>query len=97
MMGHKICFSEEIWPIIPKLSLLLLLIWSPVFYGRQQGLTDALASAGVLSYSTNADIVESTFCNFPLLVVYEKMVHTCRIASTQFLHYIWLTPTEGTK
>ena len=30
MMGHKICFSEEIWPIIPKLSLLLLLIWSPV-------------------------------------------------------------------
>ena len=29
MMGHKICFSEEIWPIIPKLSLLLLLIWSP--------------------------------------------------------------------
>ena len=29
MMGHKICFSEEIWIIIPKLSLLLLLIWSP--------------------------------------------------------------------
>ena len=29
MMGHKICFSGEIWPIIPKLSLLLLLIWSP--------------------------------------------------------------------
>ena len=32
MMGHKICFSEDIWPIIPKLSLLLLLIWSPVKY-----------------------------------------------------------------
>ena len=31
MMGHKICFSEEIWIIIPKLSLLLLLIWSPGF------------------------------------------------------------------
>ena len=29
MMAHKICFSEEIWTIIPKLSLLLLLIWSP--------------------------------------------------------------------
>ena len=29
MMGHKICFYEEIWIIIPKLSLLLLLIWSP--------------------------------------------------------------------
>ena len=27
-MGHKICFYEEIWLIIPKLSLLLLLIWS---------------------------------------------------------------------
>ena len=31
MMGHKICFYEEILIIIPKLSLLLLLIWSPVF------------------------------------------------------------------
>ena len=29
MMDHKICFSEEIWIIIPKLSLLLLLNWSP--------------------------------------------------------------------
>ena len=37
MMGHKICFSEEIWIIIPKLSLLLLLIWSPVstFWNRR--------------------------------------------------------------
>ena len=30
MMGHKICFDGEIWLIIPKLSLLLLLIWSTV-------------------------------------------------------------------
>ena len=29
-MGHKICFSEEIWLIIPKLFLLPLLIWSTV-------------------------------------------------------------------
>ena len=28
MMGHKICFYGEILLIIPKLSLLLLLIWS---------------------------------------------------------------------
>ena len=28
MMAHKICFNEEIWIIIPKLSLLLLLIRS---------------------------------------------------------------------
>ena len=28
MMGHKICFEGEIWIIIPKLSLLPLLIWS---------------------------------------------------------------------
>ena len=28
MMGHKICFKEEKWIPIPKLSLLALLIWS---------------------------------------------------------------------
>ena len=28
MMGHKICFVEEIWVIIPNLSLLLLFFWS---------------------------------------------------------------------
>ena len=28
MVGHKICFYGEIRPIILKLSLLLLLIWS---------------------------------------------------------------------
>ena len=38
MMGHKICFSEEIWIIIPKLSLLLLLIWSPALIVYKCGL-----------------------------------------------------------
>ena len=28
MMGHKICFYGEMWLIIPKLSLMPLLIWS---------------------------------------------------------------------
>ena len=28
MMGHKTCFYGEIWSVTPKLSLLLLLIWS---------------------------------------------------------------------
>ena len=28
MMGHKICLFGEIWKIISKLYLLLLLIWS---------------------------------------------------------------------
>ena len=28
MMGHNICFKAAIWKIIPKLSLLPLLIWS---------------------------------------------------------------------
>ena len=32
MMGHKICFDGELWIIIPKLSLLLLLIWSTDSY-----------------------------------------------------------------
>ena len=31
MMGHKICLNGEIWLIIPKLSLLPLLIWSTVW------------------------------------------------------------------
>ena len=31
MMGHKICFRGEIWLIIPKLSLLPLLISSNVY------------------------------------------------------------------
>ena len=31
MRGHNICFPEEILKIIPKLSLLLLLIWSPAY------------------------------------------------------------------
>ena len=30
MRGHNICFNGEILKIIPKLSLLFLLIWSPV-------------------------------------------------------------------
>ena len=30
MMGHKICFSGEIWLIIPKLSLLSSLTWSTI-------------------------------------------------------------------
>ena len=32
MMGHKICFYGEIWPIIPKLFLLPLLILSTVLH-----------------------------------------------------------------
>ena len=32
MRGHNICFTEEILKIIPKLSLLLLLIWSLAFH-----------------------------------------------------------------
>ena len=32
MMGHKICLNKEIWLIIPKLSLLPLLIWSTVVH-----------------------------------------------------------------
>ena len=35
MMGHKICFYEEIWIIIPTLSLLLLLIWSTAKDSRE--------------------------------------------------------------
>ena len=32
MMGHEICLFGEIWKIISKLYLLLLLIWSSVKY-----------------------------------------------------------------
>ena len=34
MMGHKTCFHGEIWLIIPKLSLLPLLIWSSDAFKR---------------------------------------------------------------
>ena len=37
MMGYKICFYGEMWIIIPKLSLLLLLIWSTGSHVRQLG------------------------------------------------------------
>ena len=30
LMGHNLCFCGQIWEIIPKLSLLPLLIWSTV-------------------------------------------------------------------
>ena len=58
MMGHKVCFYEEICIIIPQLSLLLLLSWSTVstiffqfFYvgwdgrrGRREGATTVVTS-----------------------------------------------------
>ena len=34
MMGHKICFYGEIWLIIPKLSLLPLLMWSTAIWNQ---------------------------------------------------------------
>ena len=37
MMGRNICFKGVIWNIIPKLSLLTLLIWSSVFLYRSYG------------------------------------------------------------
>ena len=36
MMGHKICFDGELCIIIPKLSLLLLLIWSTDSYNAKK-------------------------------------------------------------
>ena len=32
MIGLKICFNGAIWLIIPKLSLLPLLIWSTIYH-----------------------------------------------------------------
>ena len=37
MVGHKICFYEEIWLIIPHLSLLLLPIWSTAYHAGSRG------------------------------------------------------------
>ena len=37
MRGHNICYNGEILKIIPKLSLLLLLIWSPDMLNGRQG------------------------------------------------------------
>ena len=37
MRGHNICFIEVLLKTIPKLSLLLLLIWSPALGVRSGG------------------------------------------------------------
>ena len=55
MMTHKICFSEEIWIIIPKLSLLLL-IWSPeIFMNISVGTIQELLPASVKISTGNHD------------------------------------------
>ena len=38
MTGHNICFKGVIWKIIPKLTLLPLLIWSTENFTRQVSL-----------------------------------------------------------
>ena len=45
MRGHKICFNGEILKIIPKLYLLLLLIWSPANGMREHKLLKSVPSA----------------------------------------------------
>ena len=46
MMGHKICFYGEIWLVIPKLSLLSLLIWSTVRRGNCASFTSTASPIG---------------------------------------------------
>ena len=48
MMGHKICFSGEMWLIIPKLSLLPLLIWSTEIIQGQRYITFKRANSECL-------------------------------------------------
>ena len=50
MMGHKICFSEEICIIIPKLSLLLLFIWSPGYVSESPKLHRVLAILSAIGF-----------------------------------------------
>ena len=63
MMGHKICFYEEIWIIIPKLSHLPLLIWSSdlvvLHYFYKQGCNKVICFLACLYVST-----ESYCCRF---------------------------------
>ena len=47
MMGHKICFNEEIWIVIPKLSLLLLLIWSTAYNYLKYSCSASASSKGL--------------------------------------------------
>ena len=50
MMGHKICFSEEICIIIPKLSLLLFFIWSPRYVSESPKLHRALTILSAVGF-----------------------------------------------
>ena len=53
MMGHKICLNGKIWKIIPKLSLLPLLIWSTdlCFCKTQYGTPTYFFAVGLQSIS----------------------------------------------
>ena len=58
MMGHKIRFYGEIWIIIPKLSMLSLLIWStvsPLFASSNKMAIDFCLLGYVPSFLLSAD------------------------------------------
>ena len=65
MMGHNICFEGVIWKIIPKLSVLPLLMWSTDKTGRQKMKMTRAASPEGLSIHLN--VIDGTEIRTPSL------------------------------
>ena len=53
MMGHNIRFEGVIWRIIPKLSLLTLLIWSTVMYDKYKTMCKCLLISSLSGLTKN--------------------------------------------
>ena len=67
MMGHKICFYDEIWRIIPKLAQLPRLIWSTgVLSVKKAGFQDEDSNHQVtlLQYSTSNTYIYLSYILF---------------------------------
>ena len=47
MMGHKICFSGDLWTIIPKLSLLPFLIGALLCCGNIRDIAELQIQEGI--------------------------------------------------
>ena len=66
MMGHNICFEGVIWKIIPKLSVLPLLMWSTDKTGRQKKKKNGRA-ASPEGLSIHLNVIDGTEIRTPSL------------------------------
>ena len=82
MRVYNACFSREIWKIIPKLSLILL-IWSP-------GPGCSKLMMPLVNVSLKFQMLISEICQYFLLKTCEKLLHckTSHIFSTKIISVV---------